>query len=129
MKKWIGLLIVLSVFIFSIKPSYARFVDKKEKTLSSVKLSSPTETIDVTPSVSDVDFNQNSTKIATFSLDIVNNSTLTINKLEITSENGEWSNYYSLSFSNANISDRNRLVPVKKEGSSESTYKLSLIHI
>lgn len=129
MKKWIGLLIVLSVFIFSIKPSYARFVDKKEKTLSSVKLSSPKDDIAISVPSESVSFESTSNKIS-LPVSIENNSTYTFKQLDVnvdsvqmgSSNVDNWKDYYNI-INLPTLSNGNLLFPSKKENISVDKYK------
>lgn len=129
MKKWIGLLIVLSVFIFSIKPSYARFVDKKEKTLSSVKLSSPKDDIAISVPSESVSFESTSNKIS-LPVSIENNSTYTFKQLDVnvdsvqmgSSNVDNWKDYYNIT-NLPTLSNDNLLFPSKKENISVDKYK------
>ena len=129
MKKWIGLLIVLSVFIFSIKPSYARFVDTKDKTLNSVKLSSPKDDIAISVPSVPVSFESTSNKIS-LPVSIENNSTYTFKQLDVnvasvqigSSNVYNWKDYYNIT-NLPTLSNDNLLFPSKKENISVDKYK------
>lgn len=133
MKKWIGIFVILSVFVLSIKPTYARFVDTKNKTLESIKLVSPKDNVSVSIPSTSLSFDPTSNKVS-MPIDIKNDSTYTFNQLAINidsvtvdgNKKDDWQKYYTVEIPTILSSD-NLLLPSKKEKVTENQFTKQIL--